>query len=89
MAHRAGVPAPYREARRQAFQQSIARLQQASTAAATTLLKLMVDAETPPSTRVRAAENILTHVAKAIEFEDIEARVVALKQAASVGKVQS
>jgi len=40
----------------------------------TTLLKVMVDAETPASTRVRAQESILTHAAKAIEIEDIEAR---------------
>jgi|SRR5215813_2983035 len=35
--------AAYREARRLAFRQSIARLQQASSAAVTTLLKVMVD----------------------------------------------
>ena len=37
------------------------------------------------STRVRAAESILSHAAKAIEIEDIEARVAALEQAASNG----
>ena len=74
--------AAYREARRQAYGQSIARLQQGSTAAATTLLKVMVDAATPASTRVRAAESILTHAAKAIELEDIEARVAELERAA-------
>ena len=47
--------AAYRAARRQAYGQSISRLQQGSTAAATTLLKVMVDPTTPPSTRVRAA----------------------------------
>lgn len=72
-----------RRARRQAYGQSIARLQQASTAAATTLLKVMVDPATPSSTRVRAAETILTHSAKAIEIEDVEARVTALEEAAS------
>lgn len=75
----------YRKARRQAYGQSIARLQQASTAAATTLLKVMVDPATPASTRVRAAESILTHAAKAIEIEDVEARVTALEQAAVGG----
>jgi hypothetical protein len=78
--------AAYREARRQAYGQSIARLQQGSAAAATTLLKVMVDAGTPHSTRVRAAESVLTHAAKAIEIEDIEARVAALEQAAASGK---
>ena len=75
----------YREARRQAYQQSIARLQQGSSAAATTLLKVMVDPSTPPATKVRAAESILTHSAKAIEIEDVEARVTALEQAAKNG----
>jgi hypothetical protein len=74
--------AAYRTARRKAYGQSVARLQQASTAAATTLLKVMVDTATPASTRVRAAEHILTHAAKAIEIEDIEARLSALEQAA-------
>jgi hypothetical protein len=74
-----------RQARRAAFSQAIARLQQGSTAAATTLLKVMLDAATPASTRVRAAESILTHSAKAIEIEDIEARVEALEQAAASG----
>jgi transposase-like protein len=71
----------YREARRQAFGQAVARLQQGTSAAATTLLKTMIDPNTPASVRVRAAEAIFNHAAKAIEIEDIEARVVALEQA--------
>jgi hypothetical protein len=39
--------AAYREARRAAFGQSIARLQQGSSAAATTLLKTMIELNTP------------------------------------------
>jgi hypothetical protein len=50
--------AAYREARRAAFGQSIARLQQASGAAASTLLKVMLDENTPASTRVRAADSV-------------------------------
>ena len=72
----------YRDARRQAFGQSIARLQQATGAAATTLLKIMVDQNAPVSTRVRAADSIFNHAAKAIEIEDIEARVSELERAA-------
>jgi hypothetical protein len=71
----------YREARRAAFRQSIARLQQASSAAVTVLLRVMVDPDTPPSTKVRAADSILAHSAKAIELEDIEARVAELERA--------
>jgi hypothetical protein len=71
----------YRDARRGAFSQSIARLQQASSAAATTLMKVMLDPNSPASTRVRAADSVLGHAAKAIEIEDIEARVAALEEA--------
>jgi transposase-like protein len=74
--------AAYREARRSAFSQSIARLQQGTAAAATTLLKTMIDSNTPASVKVRAAEAIFNHAAKAIEVEDIEARVAALERAA-------
>jgi len=73
----------YRDARRLAFRQSVARLQQASSAAVTTLLKIMVDPLAPHSTRVRAADSVLDHSAKAIEIEDIEARVSELERAAN------
>jgi hypothetical protein len=76
----------YREARRAAFGQSIARLQQASSAAVSTLLKAMVDPSTPPSTKVRAAESVLNHAAKAIEIEDIEARLSELERANEASK---
>jgi hypothetical protein len=46
----------------------------------------MVDAATPPSTRVRAAEAILSHAAKAIEIEDIDARLRELEAAAEMNK---
>jgi hypothetical protein len=75
----------YREARRAAFGQAVARLQQGTSAAATTLLKTMIDPNTPASVRVRAAEAIFNHAAKAIEIEDIEARVTALEAAAEGG----
>src|SRR5262245_66568528 len=76
----------YREARRAAFGQAVARLQQGTSAAATTLLKTMIDPATPASVRVRAAEAIFNHAAKAIEIEDIEARVSELEQAAEIGR---
>src|SRR5271157_3773652 len=78
--------AAYRQARREAYSQSIARLQQGTTAAATTLLKTMIDASTPASVRVRAAEAIFNHAAKAIEIEDIEVRVGDLERAAEAAK---
>jgi hypothetical protein len=72
----------YRKARRAAFGQSTARLQQASGAAVSAVLKVMVDQGTSGSTRLRAADIVLAHAAKAIEIEDIEARVAELERAA-------
>jgi hypothetical protein len=76
----------FRAARRAAYGQATARLQQGSSAAATTLLKLMLDANTPPSTRARAAESVLSQGAKAIELEDVGARLAALERAVEASK---
>ena len=78
--------AAYRKARRLAYGQSIARLQQASSAAATTLLRIMADPNSPPSCRLRAADSVLSHASKAIEIEDIDARVTELERAAQETK---
>ncbi len=74
--------AAYREAKKAAFAQTIARLHQMASAAASTLGKVMVDPSSPASTRVRAAESILNHTMKAVELEDIEARIAELERAA-------
>jgi hypothetical protein len=76
----------YREARRAAYSQAIARLQQGTSAAATTLLKVLIDPGTPASVKVRAAEAIFQHAAKAIELEDLEARVADLERAAEAAQ---
>jgi hypothetical protein len=76
----------YRNARRAAVAQSSARLQQATSAAVSTLLKIMVDQSSPPSVRVRAADSVLDHAKQAIEIEDVEVRVAALEQAAELSK---
>ena len=73
--------ASYREARRLAYGQSIARLQHAASAASSTLLKIMIDPTSPASCRLRAADSVLSHAAKAIEIEDIEARLSELERA--------
>jgi len=78
--------AALRTARRKAFSQSLARLQQMCSAAVSTLGKVMIDAATPAATKVRAAESILTHSAKAMEIEDIEARVSELERAAEASQ---
>jgi hypothetical protein len=75
----------YREARRTAFVQSIGRLPEASGAAVTTVLKIMLDPKTPPAIRLRAAEVALERGAQSIEIEDFEARLAAMERA--VGSV--
>ena len=76
----------YQEAKRAAFGQSVARLHHLSSAAVSTLGKIMLDTTTPPATRVRAADSILNHTSKAIETEDIEARVSELERAVEIVK---
>ena len=52
----------------------------------TVLLKVMADPSSPPSTRVRAADSVIGHSNKAIELEDIEARLAALEREAQASK---
>jgi DNA-binding MurR/RpiR family transcriptional regulator len=74
----------FREAKRKAFAQATSRLHHLSNAAVSTLGKVMLDPATPASTRVRAADSILDHTIKAIEIDDIEARVSELERAANL-----
>jgi hypothetical protein len=78
----------YRKARRDAFGQGTARLQQAAGAAVSSILKIMVDQNAPASTKLRAADLVLTHGAKAIEIEDILPRVADLERAEEERKNQ-
>ena len=71
--------AAYREAKRLAFSQSIARLQGGLSAAVSTLLKVMLDPSTPAATKVRAASIVLEHAEKTIDIEDIQARLTVLE----------
>jgi hypothetical protein len=82
-----GCRGQYREAPRAAYGQAIARLQQGTSAAATTLLKTIIDPSRPSSVRVRAAEAIFNHAAKPVEIEDIEARVTELERPDAVFEV--
>jgi hypothetical protein len=45
----------------------------------------MLDPAAQPATKVRAADSILERTTKAIEVEDIDARLVALEQAVPQG----
>ena len=80
--------AAYRKARRAASAQSNARLQQATGAAVSTLLKIMVDGTAPAATRVRAADSVLSHARQAVEIEDVEVRLAALEQATELSSQQ-
>jgi hypothetical protein len=71
-----------REARMTAFRQSMARLQQASVPAVTTLLKLMVDAGSPATVKARCAYYILDQTRRGIELEEMEERVAELERIA-------
>jgi hypothetical protein len=76
----------YRTARRASVSQTNARFQQATGAAASIIMKLMVDPKVPDSVRLRASEFVVNHSAKAIELEDIEVRVAELERAAEASK---
>ncbi len=76
----------FREARTSTFRQSVARLQQASGPAVTTLLKVLVDPAASLTVKARCAYYILDQTRKAVETEDIEARVSELERAAETAK---
>lgn len=65
----------YLQARREVLSQSLARLQQGSSAAVATLLKIMVDPNSPTASRVQAANRVLDHAKAALGLEDLEFRV--------------
>src|ERR1035441_2714789 len=67
--------AAHRTAKRAVFDQAITRLRQGSSAAATTVLKIMVDTDAPASTRLKAADCVLSHAKDANEMEQMEDRV--------------
>ena len=70
----------FREARTATFRQCIARLQQASGPAVTTLLKILVDSSASLAVKARCAYYILDQTRKAVETEDLEARVTELER---------
>ena len=72
--------ADYREARRAVVSQSRARLQQATPVAVSALLKVVVDPNTPPAARVRAADCVLKHATEALQQEDMLVRIETLEQ---------
>ena len=76
-----------RKARRAAFSQAIGRLQDAAGAATSTLLRIMMDANTPAATRLRAIEIILEQGAKAATINDLDDRVTKLERNAHSSEI--
>ena len=74
--------ADYVEARGQVLSQSNARLQQATGAAVTTLLKVMVSPDAAAATRVRAAQSVVELAHKGFELDSLEVRLSRLEAAA-------
>ena len=70
----------YREARREAVTAAISRLQRTATEAVDALRAVMNDTESPASARVSAARAILEIAVKAVELEDLEARIEELER---------
>ena len=73
--------AAYREARRAVVQHAIVQVQHATGEAVETLRSVMQAADAPASAKVSAAKTILETAVKAVELEDLEARIVALEAA--------
>ena len=78
--------AAYRAGKKAAYGQSIGWLHHLSSAAVSTLGKVMLDPATPAATKVRAADSILNHTVKAIETEDHDARLSELERNADISK---
>lgn len=69
----------YRDARRQVVQHAIVQVQRATGEAVETLRAVMQDPEAPASAKVSAAKAILETAVKAVELEDLEARIAMLE----------
>jgi len=71
----------FRAAKRRVVDAAIGRLQQASAEAVSVLKAVMLDPNSPAMARLSAARIILEMSVKAIELEDIEARLSTLEKA--------
>src|ERR1039458_3596674 len=79
----------YQDAMRTAFRQSIARLQQMTGPAVSTLGRIMADPTAPAASRVRASHCILERASEALEIEQLHARVAELECAAEASQKNS
>jgi hypothetical protein len=76
----------YRKAKRDAFGQATAQLQQAASAAVKCLKEIIEDTKAPSSSRVMAARTVLEMGLKGIELEDLEARLAVIERTVNSGK---
>ena len=71
----------YRQARRDSVSTATCALQRHAAGAVATLAAIMGDIEAPPAVRVSAARAVLELAYRAVEVEDVLARLDALEQA--------
>jgi len=70
----------YRKARREVVMQSLARLQQGTALAVSTLLSVVADPNNSASSRVQAASRVLDYAKDMSVIEDLEYRIARLEQ---------
>ncbi len=70
----------YRQARQHVVQQSLVRVQALTSNAVRVLEAVMTEAGVPPGTRLAAAKVALEYAVKAVELEDLTARLSRLEQ---------
>ena len=76
----------FRKAKRAVHAQAMARLQQATGPAVSTVLRVLSDPQTPPATKMRAGQIVIELSLKFIDQEDILARIEQLEAAADKRK---
>lgn len=69
----------YRDARREVVSHSVTSLQSACSGAVATLCAVCEDTEAPASSRINAAKTILEMSVRAVEIDDLGARVEAIE----------
>ena len=70
----------YRKTRADSVKQAVAQIQAAMGTAVQTLIEIMEDTEAPASSRVSAAKTMLETGIRAVEVEEIEARLAAIEK---------
>ncbi len=73
----------FRQAQNEAVAQALRHLQQGSGAAATVMLKIMLDPTTPAASRLHAADRVIQHSKDHLEREDFELRLRRVEQVAT------